>query len=344
MKLLQATDQPPLGPLRNRVVMAPMTRGFAPDHLATPQMADYYARRAEQGVGLIVTEGTVIHQSGDGYRDVPHMDGDAQSASWKPLVARVQESGTKIISQLWHCGRISHPDFTGGVPPLSSTDRAAEGHNRQNDKPFGTPRALEVGEMPEIYGQYVHAAEQALAAGFDAVELHFANGYLADQFLDGNINDRTDAYGGSVANRCRFVLECLEEVLAAVGPEKVALRLSPIRDMGGIYEWPDLDEMIAYLIPAMDELGLRMLSITNARADYHQTGGRVVRQVRPLWPHFMMAGASLSLADAERELTEGWIDAVTWGRALIANSDLVTRLESGTPLREFEMSMLGKLE
>ncbi|CCQ75634.1 hypothetical protein [Magnetospira sp. QH-2] len=343
MKLLDPCDLPPLGPLANRVVMAPMTRGFAPDHRATEHMADYYVRRAEGGVGLIVTEGTVIHQSGDGYRDVPYIDTDDQTKAWAPLVSRVQAAGAKILCQLWHCGRISHEDFTGG-PPVSSTNRQAEGHNRQNDKPFGVPRALETGEMPEIYGHYVHAAEQALAAGFDAVELHFANGYLADQFLDANINDRTDKYGGSVENRCRFALECLEDVIKAVGAEKVAVRISPARDMGGLYEWPDLDAMLGHLIPAMDQLGLRMLSVTNARADYHQTGGRMVRKIRSLWPHFIMAGASLSAEEAETELAEGWVDAVTWGRALIANADLPKRFENNEPLRAFEVPMLGSLE
>lgn len=344
MKLLESFDAAPFGALRNRVAMAPMTRSFAPGYLANARMADYYGRRAEAGVGLIFTEGTVIHPTGDGYRDVPHVATAEQVAAWRPVVQRVQVAGARFVCQLWHCGRISHPDFTGGVAPVSSTARPAEGHNRQNDKPYGVPRALEAAEMPGIYRRFADAAENAVSAGFDAVELHFANGYLADEFLDGHVNDRADSYGGSVANRCRFALECLEEVIGRVGAARVGVRISPARDMGGLYEWPDLDAMLGHLVPGMAALGLRMLAITNARADYFATGGRIVRKVRPMWPHFLAAGASLSAADAEREITGGWVDVVTWGRALIANPDLVARLGSGEPMRDFAPAMLASLD
>ena len=274
---------------------------------------------------------------------MPYIETPAQAAAWRPVVERVQASGAKFICQLWHCGRISHADFTGGVPPVSSTSRAAEGKNRQNDKPFGVPRALAAADMPEVYGHFANAAQQAMRAGFDGVELHFANGYLADQFLDANINDRTDSYGGSVANRCRFAVECIEAVITAVGAKRVAVRISPARDMGGLYEWPDVDAMLAHLLPAMAESGLRTLAITNARADYAQTGGRMVRKARPHWPHFLIAGASLSREDAEREIADGWVDAVTWGRSFIANPDLPQVLAAGREPREFEPAMLREL-
>lgn len=341
--LLEPCDMPAIGRLRNRVVMAPMTRNFAPSHLATEQMADYYGRRAEAGAGLIFTEGTFIHLTGDGYRDVPYIETPAQAAAWQPVVERVHAGGAKFMCQLWHCGRISHADFTGGVPPVSSTNRPAEGHNRQNDKPFGVPRALAADEMSIVHAQFANAAQQAMSAGFDGVELHFANGYLADQFLDANVNDRIDNYGGSVANRCRFALECLNAVIDAVGAGRVAVRISPARDMGGLYEWPDVDAVLAHLLPAMDEQGLRILAITNARADYGQTGGRMVRKARPHWPHILIAGASLSRDDAEREIAEGWVDAVTWGRAFIANPDLPQILAAGREPRDFEPSMLREL-
>ena len=236
--LLDACEVPGIGTIRNRVVMAPMTRSFAPGHLANERMAGYYARRAEAGVGLIVTEGTVIHPSGDGYRDVPYIETPAHAEAWRPIVERVHAAGGRMLCQLWHCGRISHADFTGGEPPVSSTDKPADGMNRQNNKPFGAPHRLTPAEMPRVYAQFVSAARQAFAAGFDGVELHFANGYLADQFMDAKVNDRTDDYGGSVANRCRFTLDCLQAVIDAVGAARVAVRISPVRDMGGIYEWP----------------------------------------------------------------------------------------------------------
>ncbi len=342
--LLEPCNLPPLGDLSSRVAMAAMTRGFAaPGHLATDDIAAYYGRRAEDGVGLILTEGTIIDHSGDGYNNVPHIETAEQAASWKPVIERVQAAGGKIYSQLWHCGRISHSDYTGGKPPVSSTGIAAEGHNRQNDKPFGQPHALTAEEMPAIHAMFRKAARNAIDAGFDGVQLHMGHGYLIDQFFDSRVNQRTDAYGGSVENRCRLALECLETVIAEVGAEKTMIRISPSREMGGIYDWPDLDEMLAYLIPALDGLGLRALDISCAASDYFQTSGRVIRMVRANWPHFLMGGASLTQEQAEAELVDGWLDIVTWGRHILGNPDFVTRLRENSEIAPFDREMLGEL-
>ena len=341
--LLDPLNKPGFLPLRNRTVMSAMSRGFASEgHHPNQAMQDYYVRRAAAGAGLILTEGTFIDQSGDGWNSAPHIASDAHAESWKPLVAAVKAEGAKIACQLWHAGRISHEDYTI-VQPVSSTNRAAEGINRQNNKPYGTPRALETDEMPSIYKMYTDAAAFAMAADFDAIELHLGHGYLADQFLDARVNDRTDRYGGSVENRCRFTLELVERILATVPSDKVIARISPSRFMGTILDWPDLDEMIAYLIPALKELGLQALDISCANSDYHQTSGRIVRMVRPLWDRVILAGASLSVEDAEAELQEGWVDAITWGRAFIANPDLVTKIETGAPWTEFTMEMRDTL-
>lgn len=329
--------------LRNRTVMSAMSRGFASEgHHPTDLMRDYYVRRAAAGVGLILTEGTFIDQSGDGWNNAPHISSDAHIETWKPLVAAVQAEGARIACQLWHAGRISHEDYTI-VQPVSSTNRAAEGINRQNDKPYGVPRPLEIDEMPSIYGLYVDAATRSLNAGFDAVELHLGHGYLADQFLDARVNDRADRYGGSVENRCRFTLELVEQVLAVVPNDRLVARISPSRFMGTILDWPDLPEMIAYLIPALGDLGLTALDISCANSNYHETSGRVVRMVRPLWDGVIIAGASLSTADAERELSEGWIDLVTWGRAFIANPDLVAKMRTQAAWTEFTPEMRDQL-
>jgi N-ethylmaleimide reductase len=344
VSLFTAAQVPVLGPVQSRTVMAAMTRSFAPDHLANAAMARYYARRAEGGVGLILTEGTIVHPSGDGYRDVPHIATDPQAESWRPVVAAVQAAGGRIFSQLWHCGRISHPDFTGGVAPVSSTARAAEGINRQNDKPFGQPRALDAREMPDIYEMFAAAARRALAVGFDGVQLHMGHGYLVDQFFDARVNDRTDAYGGSVEGRCRFALELLDHVLAAVPAAKVMVRISPSREMGGLYDWPDLEAMIAYLIPQFAARGLRMLDVSCAGSDYSATAARVVRLVRPLWSGLLIGGASLGTTQAEAEHAAGLLDMVTWGRALIANPDLVRRLRDGDEPVAFDRSMLSSLD
>lgn len=344
MSPLLAPFVSPFFEARNRTVMSAMTRGFAdPDHHATADIAAYYRRRAEGGVGLILTEGVVIHPTGDGYKDVPRIATAAQAESWCPVVQGVHEAGAKIACQLWHCGRISHSDFTDGHVPVSSTARAAEGINRQNDKPYGEPRPLQASEMPEVYGYFVDAAQRALAVGFDAVELHLGHGYLADQFLDARVNDRTDEYGGSVENRCRFSLQLIDRLLAVVEADKVIARISPSRWMGGLYDWPDLDEMLDYLIPELWRRGLRILDISCANADYFQTSGRIIRLVRPRWEGVILGGASLSQGQAEAEVRDGLLDMVTWGRAFIANPDLTRRIETGAPWRPFENEMRSVL-
>jgi N-ethylmaleimide reductase len=343
--LLEPFSIAPLGRLKNRVAMTAMTRGFADaGHRATSVFADYYGRRAEDGVAFILSEGVVIDQSADGYNNVPHIRTPGQAASWKPVIQRVHAAGSRIFCQLWHCGRISHPDYTGGIAPVSSTNRRAEGVNRQNGQPFGVPRALTADEMPGIYDLYVTAARNALAAGFDGVEAHLGHGYLADQFFDARVNDRTDHYGGSAENRCRFGLELTDALIRAVGADKVMVRISPSRFMDGLYDWPDLEAMLRHLIPAFHETGLSMLDVSCARADYFQTSGRVIRMIRKHWPGLLMGGASLSRDQAEDELRQGFVDLVTWGRALIANPDLVARMGRGDPLAAFDTAMLKTLE
>jgi len=341
--LFSPLAKPGFVPMRNRTVMSAMSRSFADEgHFATAAMAEYYRKRAAGGAGLILTEGTIIDKSGDGWNQVPYIASDAHADAWRPVVDAVHAEGGAIACQLWHMGRISHEDYTG-VAPVSSTNRAAAGTNRQNNKPYGTPRALEADEMPAIYALFADAAKRALAAGFDAVELHGANGYIVDQVLDGQVNDRTDHYGGSVENRCRFLLELVDAVVAAVPADRVMLRISPSRFMGGLYEWPDMEAMISYLVPELARRGLGALDISCANSIYADTSGRVVRMVRPLWPGVLIAGASLSLAAAEAEVADGHLDAVTWGRLFIANPDLATKLQNAAELTPFEDSMRGTL-
>lgn len=342
-KLFQPLDAPGYIPLRNRTVMSAMSRSSADvDHCPTEAMVRYYERRAQGGAGLILTEGTLIDRSGDGWANAPYIANDRQAQAWRPVVDAVHAAGGAIACQLWHMGRISHADFTGDAP-VSSTSRAAAGHNRQNDKPYGEPRALEAGEMAGVYALFANAARRAIDAGFDAVELHAGHGYLPDQFLDGLVNDRTDRYGGSVENRCRFMLELVEAVTKAVPGKHVMARISPSRFMGSIYEWPDLDAMIAHLIPALSQLGLGALDVSCANSDYFETAARMVRKIRPLFNGVIIAGASLTQEQAEAELESGMVDAITWGRAFIANPDLTDRMRSGADLVSFDDSMRATL-
>lgn len=342
-KLFQQLDAPGFIPLRNRTIMSAMSRSSADaERCPTEAMVRYYERRAQGGAGLILTEGTIIDRSGDGWAGAPYIANHQQAQAWRPVVDAVHAAGGAIACQLWHMGRISHADFTGDAP-VSSTSRAAAGHNRQNDKPFGEPRALEAEEMPGVYAHFANAARRAIDAGFDAVELHTGHGYLPDQFLDGQVNDRTDQYGGSVENRCRFMLELVEAVTNAVPAKQVMARISPSRFMGGIYEWPDLDAMIEHLIPALGQLGLGALDVSCAASDYFETSGRMVRKIRPLFDGVIVAGASLTKEQAESELESGMVDAITWGRAFIANPDLAEKMRNGAELVPFDDSMRATL-
>lgn len=342
--LCEPWRHPLIGCLQSRVVMTAMTRSCAgPGHVATPAMAAYYARRAAHGVGLILTEATAVHSSGDGFPDAPRMETGGQVASWKPVIDAVHDAGSKIMSQLLHCGRISHPDYTDGAQLVSATNRAAGGLIRRSGRPYPTPRRLSTSDIALTCELFGRAASRALAAGFDGVELHLAHGYLADQFFDARINDRTDQYGGSVDNRCRFGVEVVETVLRECGAARVVVRISPSRWMDGTYDWPDLEDMLQHLIPRFDQIGLRMLDVSCARADYHQTAGWVIRQVRPLWPHFLIGGASLDAGDAQAELDGGLLDMVTYGRLLIANPDLVERFRDGRSFAPYDVSMLDVL-
>jgi N-ethylmaleimide reductase len=325
--------------------MSAMTRDLAgPGHTATAETAAYYERRAANGVGLILTEGVIVHPQGDGYYSVPRLHTELQAASWRQVTDRVHACGARIFCQLWHCGRISHSDFLEGAQPVSSTDRAAAGINRQNDKPYGVPRRLGRDEMQVIYEQFANAARLANTAGFDGVELHFGHGYLIDQFFDARVNDRQDDYGGTVENRCRFALELAERVLAECGSERLMLRISPSRDMNGPYDWPDLEDMLSYLIPMIDRIGVRMLDISCARAEYARTSGPVIARVRPMWPHVLIGGASLPPDQAQRELDLQHLDLVTYGRWLLANPDLVIRFRKNDPLTPFDRGMLDRLD
>lgn len=330
--------------LKNRLVMSAMTREFADEnHCPTDEMRAYYERRAAHGIGLILSEGTIVHPSGDGYPTVPYMYTDENVAAWSKVVAAVQAHGAKMFCQLWHCGRISHPDYLNGAVPVSSSAIAPEGNHSRLKKPFVTPRALETQEIPEVVEMFVRAAQQALRAGFDGVEIHAGHGYLIDQFFDSRVNHRTDAYGGSIGNRCRLALMIARRVLEVAGPTRTSVRISPSREMNGLYEWPNLEAMLDYLIPELDAAGVRILDVSCARSDYAQTSGRMVRLIRPRWPHILMAGASLPPEAADKEIRDGVIDLVTYGRHILANPDFIEKITRGGPLVPYETEMLKTL-
>ena len=343
-KLLTKLEIDKVGTFQNRVVMSAMTRGFADkNHCATPEILEYYEKRAKNNIGLIITEGIIVHPSGDGYNDVPHLFTNEQMLSWKKVTDSVHKYKTKIYAQLWHCGRISHSDYTNGFDMVSSTNNPAEGMNRQNEKPFGIPRALRLDEMESVYNMFNHSAELALKAGFDGVEIHMGHGYLIDQFIDANINNRQDKYGGTIENQIRFPIELLKSLTKKIGSDKIMIRISPSRVMGGLYEWPEKMAILKKLLKEFDLSGLRQLDISCANSNYFETSGKVIRQIKEFWPHLLIGGASLTPQEAENEINLGYLDMVTWGRAILANPNFVKLVEKGLPLKEFTNSMRESL-
>jgi 2,4-dienoyl-CoA reductase-like NADH-dependent reductase (Old Yellow Enzyme family) len=313
--------------LPNRVIMAPLTRCRAsPGRVPNALMAEYYAQRSP--FGMILSEATSISPQGVGYPDTPGIWSEEQVQGWKLVTHAVHQAGGRILLQLWHVGRISDPVYLDGKPPVSASAIAAKGHVSliRPLKEFVTPRALAVGEIPGIIEDYRHAAENAKAAGFDGVEIHGANGYLIDQFLQDSTNHRTDDYGGSIENRARFLLEVADAVVSVWGAERVGMHLAP---RGDAHDMGDSNASAVFLHVAR-ELGKRKLAFVCAREHFDEA---------PLGPAFKQAFGGVYIANenftaesAREAIRAGSVDAVAFGKAAIANPDLVERFQTGAPL------------
>lgn len=335
--------------LANRVVMAPLTRNRAPGAIPTPLMVTYYTQRADpkNGAGLIVTEATAISQQGQGYSDVPGIWNDEQVAAWKKVTESVHAAGGKIVMQLWHVGRVSHVDLQPGgqapVAPSAITAKTKTVLIKDGVAAFvdtSAPRALSIEELPGIIDDYRRAARHAIAAGFDGVEVHGANGYLLDQFLRSGSNTRTDAYGGSIENRARFLLQVMSAVSQEIGADRVGLRLSPVTPANDAQD-PHPQALFEYVVAQLAPLNLAFLHVIEGatggsrdhqqgdkpfdygalRAAYRNAGGKGA------W----MVNNGYDLALANQSLAEG-ADLVAFGRPFIANPDLTRRLHEGAAL------------
>lgn len=315
--------------LPNRVVMSPLTRcraskGRVPNAL----MAEYYAQRAS--AGLIISEATSVSPMGVGYPDTPGIWSDEQVEGWKLITHAVHNAGGRILLQLWHVGRISDPFYLNGELPVAPSAIAATGHVRllRPMKPFVTPRALETGEIPGIIEAYRRGAENARRAGFDGVEIHGANGYLLDQFLQDGSNRRTDGYGGPVENRARLMLEVTDAVISVWGAGRVGMHLAP---RGDSHSMGDSDPAATFGYVAR-ELGKRNLAFLCARESLGEN--RIGPELKAAFGGVYIANEQFTKATAEQVLREGEADAVAFGRTYIANPDLVHRLALDAPLNE----------
>jgi N-ethylmaleimide reductase len=321
--------------LGNRTVMSPMTRSRAVDgNVQSPLAPAYYVQRAS--AGLIITEGTQVSPQGVGYIRTPGIHSPEQVAGWSKVTEAVHRVGGTIFAQLWHVGRVSHPDFHGGALPVAPSAIAPDGevYTTQGRTKLVTPRALDANELPGIVAQFRAAAENAKAAGFDGVEIHGANGYLLDQFLRDGANRRTDAYGGSLPNRVRFPLEVAEAVSDVWGADRVGYKLSPY--FAG-YSMSDSDPVttFSYLGEQLGALGLAYLHVAEAVAGPSALPAgttRVTPFLRQLFHGAIMVNGGYDAQSANAAIALGEADLVAFGVPFLANPDLPTRLRKSIRL------------
>lgn len=312
--------------LPNRIIMSPLTRCRASEgRVPNDLMAEHYAQRAD--AGLILTEATAVSPMGVGYPDTPGLWSEAQVEGWKKVTKAVHDRGGRIFAQLWHVGRISHPDYLGGAQPLSASAVQAAGHAplKRPEVDYGVPRPITLEEMPGIIADYAKGAENALRAGFDGVELHAANAYLIEQFMGDKINKRTDRYGGSIENRCRLLLEVTDALIRVCGADRVGIHLSPRMESndGGDSNPPALYRY------AVGELAKRKPAFLFVREDERETN--MLGEIKKIFGGVVIANDLLTPERAEKAIAEGRADAAAWGRGFIANPDLVTRIRTGAP-------------
>jgi 2,4-dienoyl-CoA reductase-like NADH-dependent reductase (Old Yellow Enzyme family) len=315
--------------LRNRIIMAPLTRKRAGDErVPNALMAKYYSERAS--AGLILTEATSVTPQGVGYAATPGIWSQEQVAGWKLVTEAVHAAGGKIFLQLWHVGRVSDPIFLNGELPVAPSAIAPQGHVSlvRPERPFVTPRALELAEIPGIVDAYRKGAENARAAGFDGVQVHGANGYLLDQFLQDSTNQRTDAYGGPIENRARLMLEVVDACIEVWGASRVGVHLAP---RGDAHTMGDSDAAATFGYVAR-ELGKRKIAFIAAREALGDN--RLGPQLKAAFGGPYIANEKFTKESAQKVLDAGEADAVAWGQLFIANPDLPRRFELNAPLNQ----------
>jgi 2,4-dienoyl-CoA reductase-like NADH-dependent reductase (Old Yellow Enzyme family) len=318
--------------LPNRIIMAPLTRCRAEPNtrVPLPLSAQYYRQRAT--AGLIISEATSVEPMGVGYPATPGIWSDEQVEGWKQVTQAVHEAGGRMFLQLWHVGRISDPSFLDGKPPVSASAVAAKGHVSllRPERDYVVPRALDTEEIPGIVAAYRKGAANAKKAGFDGVEIHGANGYLLDQFLQDSTNHRTDGYGGSREKRARLMLEVADAVCEVWGPDRVGMHLAP---RGDAHDMGDSDKLATFTYVAR-ELGKRRLAFICAREARREDS--IGPQMKDAFGGTFIANEGFDKNAAERALADGVADAVAFGKLIIANPDLVARFKTNAPLNTWD--------
>lgn len=324
-------------PLKNRVVMAPLTRNRAIDNIPNDLMAKYYSQRS--GAGLIITEGTSPSPNGLGYPRIPGVFSEEQIAGWKKTTTAVHENGGKIFLQLMHTGRVSHPDnLPEGARVLAPSELAAPEQmytDKNGMQDFPVPQGMSINEISAAIGEYVTAAKNAIEAGFDGVEIHAANGYLIEQFINPITNQRQDKYGGTVERRLRFALEVAEKVVEAIGNKKVGMRISPYGVFNGTGEFDSIEETYELLSKQIAGFGLQYIHVV----DHSSMGAPEVPDsikniIRSNFSGAYILSGGYDKARAEKDLEADKGDLVSFGRPFISNPDLVERMKKDAKLAE----------
>lgn len=330
--------------LKNRILMAPLTRCMADDELVPTQaMADYYARRAD--IGLIISEATIIRPDGQGYPNTPGLFTPAQIAGWRNVTDKVHDNGGKIFAQLWHTGRVAHPHFFGGDYVLAPSALGVKGTvPRMRELTYLEPKPASKEEIEELIADYAQAAINALEAGFDGVEIHGANGYLIDQFLHYSSNVREDEFGGSPENMARFPLAVVDAVVNAIGEDRTALRLSP-----GAYFNIDTDardrEVFDYLLAELESRNLAFLhvGVFDDQMEFDYLGGTASEYMRSRYSKTLVGVGGFTPESGSQAIASGKFDLLAIGRPLIANPDYVAKVRAGEALTEYSDTMLAEL-
>lgn len=330
--------------LPNRIVMAPLTRMRARsfDHVPTELQATYYAQRAS--AGLIVAEATAISPEGFGWADTPGLWSPEQVRGWRRVTDAVHAAGGRIVAQLWHTGAISHPELRGGLQPLSASDvdPLQVSVTPTGRKPTVVPRPMTKDEIRQTVADYAHAARNAMAAGFDGVQILANFLYLIPQFLNRTTNRRTDEYGGGLEGRARILFEVIEAVLDAVEPARVGVKISPMHEGGAFAANEETLPMAEYAVRELNGYGLSHLLLMGNATDFTGTplepltGDGMFRHFRPIFRGTLIANVNMDRERANRLIEEGLADMVAFGRPYIANPDLVERFATGAPLAEVD--------
>ena len=327
--------------LQNHMVMCPLTRSRATGNVPNDLMVQYYSQRS--GAGLIITEGTSPSSNGLGYARIPGIFSDAQVAGWKKVTDAVHKGGAKFFIQFMHTGRVTHPlNLPKGAKVVAPSAVAAKGEmytDAEGMKPLPVPHAMTEAEIKSTVAEYAQAAKNAVAAGFDGIELHGANGYLLEQFIRPNSNTRTDAYGGAIEGRARFVLEVAQATIAAIGKDRVGIRLSPYGVFNDMPLYPEMDADYAYLAKKLNELGLVYIHLVDHSAQgAPKVPDEIKAMFRKTFKRTLILSGGYDVARAEADLADGKGDLVAFGKPFLANPDLVERFKAGAKLNAPDMA------